>query len=212
MRLKPHFLAPRSSFENYLSYAVKEHHSVSLCHTVVKVPLGCTTGQWCLVSSLLALTQPRTSVLNGTLRFFLGLQKQALGFLMQLHSKGLLLHWRYPSHLFSPGESELPVDEACPSSVTVAACLSISRKWVKKPNKMRSWKEKRLSAGLRSFLAWHNIRFVMTANSVLTLTQSLARINCLHESLLCVCLTLRKSNSTYFGVIADYTLTIVCSR
>lgn len=50
--------------------------------------------------------------------------------------------------------------------------------------------KRRLSAGLQSFLAWHNIRFVMTVNSVLTLTESLARINCVHEFLLCVCLTL----------------------
>ncbi len=50
--------------------------------------------------------------------------------------------------------------------------------------------KRKLSAGLQSFLAWHNIRFVMTVNSVLTLTESLARINCAHEFVLCVCLTL----------------------
>lgn len=49
--------------------------------------------------------------------------------------------------------------------------------------------KRRLSAGLQSFLAWHNIRFVMTVNSILTLTETLARINFAHEFLLCVCLT-----------------------
>lgn len=74
--------------------------------------------------------------------------------------------------------------------------------------------EKRgLSVGLQSFLAWHNIRFVMTVNSVLTLTESLTRINCVHEFLLCVCLTLwNLSNSTYYGVIVlfHYTQVVVC--
>lgn len=63
--------------------------------------------------------------------------------------------------------------------------------------------KRRLSAGLQSFLAWHNICFVMTVNSILTLTESLARINCRHEFLLCVCLTLwNLLSNSYFGVIA----------
>lgn len=50
--------------------------------------------------------------------------------------------------------------------------------------------KKRLSAGLQSFLAWHNLCLVMTVYSLLTLTESLARINCVHDFSPCV-LTLR---------------------
>lgn len=50
--------------------------------------------------------------------------------------------------------------------------------------------KRRLSAGLQSFLAWHNLCLVMTVYSLLTLTESLARINCVHDFSPCV-LTLR---------------------
>lgn len=44
----------------------------------------------------------------------------------------------------------------------------------------------RLSAGLQSFLAWHNLCLVMTVYSLLTLTESLARTNCVCDFSPCV--------------------------
>lgn len=80
---------------------------------------------------------------------------------------------------------------------------SLSTSECEEPKKMRSWKREVLSAGLQSFLAWHNIRFVMTAYSLLTLTESLARINCAHEFMLPVWhYGTRLSNSAYYGVTA----------
>lgn len=52
---------------------------------------------------------------------------------------------------------------------------------------MEKW---RLSAGLQSSLAWHDICSVMTVNSALELTESLCGINCVPDLVLCVCLTL----------------------
>lgn len=62
--------------------------------------------------------------------------------------------------------------------------------WHQETKQCDVMEKSRLSAGLQSFLAWHNLCLVMTVYSLLTLTESLARINCVHDFSPCV-LTLR---------------------
>lgn len=153
---------------------------------------------WCLISSLAALTQSRTFFLNGTSGFFSLSQSAKVGNFSssQQHIKDnlyfcLAANGIRPicSHLRGgknrsvgapSGQSLSFLSNCCSLCASGLSADTHTRQKLGQqttPGLLQETKQNEvmetrgLGAGLQSFLAWHNIRFVMTVNSVSTLTR-----------------------------------------